>query len=201
MMHPHTMLSASDKKDSIGIIATEFIPKGTVTWALDTLDKMFTAQEVHDMKPFFRNFIDRYAYRNRNGSYILCWDHARFIGHSYHANCITTAYNFDLAVRDIFPGEALTNDYGFLNLPEVYHAPAEAECNRTAVFPDDLLQYCHIWDARLKSAFKRFNLVPQYLSELIESRFQQQVRLVAGGQEEMDSILNCYFDPENKLAA
>ena len=109
MIHPQTELKFINEKIGIGVVATEFIPKGTITWAFDPLDKVFMSEEVHEMKSLFRNFIDKYAYRDHLGNYVLCWDHARFVNHSYHSNCISTAYNFEIAVRDIYPGEELTN--------------------------------------------------------------------------------------------
>ncbi|HRO43866.1 MAG TPA: SET domain-containing protein [Flavipsychrobacter sp.] len=201
MIHPHTELRFINEEKGIGVVATQFIPKGTIVWAFDQLDQLFSIDEVHEMQPFFRNFIDKYSYRDQVGNYILCWDHSRFVNHSYHSNCVSTAYNFELAVRDIYPGEELTDDYGYLNLTEPFYAPAEAGSDRAAVFPDDLLHYYKLWDAQLRSAFTRFNLVPQPLSELIERKYQDKVRMVAAGTEEMNSILNCYYDPEKKMAA
>ena len=201
MIHPHTELKLINEEKGIGVVATQFIPKGTITWALDPLDQIFSNEDVHQMKPFFRNFIDKYAYRDEQGNYVLCWDHSRFVNHSYHANCISTAYNFELAVRDIYPGEEITNDYGHLNLMEPFYAAAEPGSDRQAVMPDDLLHYHKLWDAQLHSAFARFNLVPQPLSELIDENFTEKIRLIAAGIEDMDSILNCYYDPEKRMAA
>jgi uncharacterized protein len=201
MIHPGTELQYISPEIGIGVVATEFIPKGTITWIFDPLDRVFNAEEVQHMKPLFRNFIDKYTYRDHEGNYILCWDHARFVNHSYHSNCMSTAYNFELAIRDIYPGEELTDDYGYLNLSEPFHAVAEPGSDRTCVMPDDLLHYHKLWDTQLKGAFNRFNLVAQPLGNLIDPAFEQRVRLVASGKEEMDSILNCYYDPSKRMAA
>ena len=56
-------------------------------------------------KPY-QDILDFYAYRNASGNYILCWDHARFVNHSFNSNCLTTAYDFEIAIRDIQPGRA-----------------------------------------------------------------------------------------------
>jgi len=201
MIHPHTELKFINEEKGFGVVATSFIPKGTITWSADPLDQVFSPDEVHNMKPFFRNFIDKYTYRDNAGNYILCWDHARFVNHSYHSNCMSTAYNFELAIRDIYPGEELTDDYGYLNVSEPFFAQPEAGSDRTAVMPDDLLHYHKLWDAQLKSAFLRFNLVDQPLSDLIDRRYQEKIRLITAGKEDMDSILNCYYDPEKRMAA
>ncbi len=201
MIHPSTELKYVSPEIGIGVVATEFIPKGTITWALDPLDQVFPPEEILNMKPFFRNFIDKYAYRDQSGNHVLCWDHSRFVNHSYHSNCISTAYNFELAVRDIYPGEELTNDYGYLNLSEPFYAVREAGSDRIAVMPDDLLHYHKLWDAQLQSAFTRFNIVAQPLAELIDEQYEEKVRQIAAGKEEMDSILNCYYNPDRKMAA
>lgn len=201
MIHPSTELKFISPEKGIGVVATEFIPKGTITWAFDPLDQVFSPDEVHSLRPFFRNFIDKYAYRDNEGNFVLCWDHGRFVNHSFKSNCMSTAYNLEIAVRDIYPGEELTDDYGYLNLLEPFHALPEQGSERTIVRPDDLLYYHEEWDAQLEQAFKNFNLVPQLLGGLIEPRYERKVRLVASGAVRMDSILNCYFDPAKSKAA
>jgi len=201
MIHPHTELKFISEEKGIGVVATQLIPKGTITWAADPMDLTLSPDEVHNMKPFFRNFIDKYTYRDHLGNYILCWDHARFVNHSYHSNCMSTAYNFELAIRDIYPGEELTDDYGYLNVTEPFYAAPEAGSDRTAVMPDDLLHYHKLWDAQLRSAFTHFNLVAQPLSELIEEQHKEKVRRIATETADMDSILNCYYNPEKRMAA
>ncbi len=201
MIHPSTELRFISPEKGIGVVATEFIPKGTITWAYDPLDQVFTPDEVAQLSSLFRNFIDKYAYRDQNGNWVLCWDHARFVNHSYNSNSISTAYNLELAVRDIYPGEEITNDYGYLNLQEPFYALQEEGSERSVVMPDDLLRYHKVWDAQLYQAFRHFNMVAQPLAGLIEPKYLDKVREVAAGKSAMDSILNCYYDPQKKMAA
>ncbi|RYZ51806.1 MAG: SET domain-containing protein-lysine N-methyltransferase [Sphingobacteriales bacterium] len=201
MIHPSTELRFISPEKGIGVVATEYIPKGTIVWIFDPLDKVFSAQDVIAMKPFFRNFVDKYAYRDQDGNHVLCWDHARFVNHSFNSNCVSTAYNFELAVRDIYPGEEITDDYGYLNLAEPFHALREEGSSRTVVKPDDLLHFHEVWDAKLEKAFQVFNLVPQPLADLIDPQHERKVRMIASGLGKMDSILNCYFDPAKRIAA
>ena len=201
MIHPSTELRFISPEKGIGVVATEFIPKGTITWIFDPLDQVFTPQEVINLSAMFRNFLDKFAYKDIEGNLVLCWDHARFVNHSYNSNCISTAYNFELAVRDIYPGEEITNDYGYLNLSEPFYALAEEGSDRVCVLPDDILRYHREWDSKLFNAFKHFNLVAQPLAGLIDPKYLGKVRAVAAGRAAMDSILNCYYDPQRKLAA
>jgi hypothetical protein len=43
MIHPDTELRFINEKIGHGVVATKFIPKGTITWVLDKLDRVFTS--------------------------------------------------------------------------------------------------------------------------------------------------------------
>lgn len=201
MIHPDTELRFISPEIGYGVVATKLIPKGTITWILDPLDQVFSPKDVLTMHPVFREQINKYTYRDNHGNFILCWDHSRFVNHSFHSNCITTAYNFELAVRDIFPGEELTDDYGYLNVTEPFLCVPEPGTERTMVMPDDLLKYYKQWDAKLVEAFKRFNSVPQPFKDLFDPQYRDKVREVAAGRAEMDSILNCYYSGKSNAFA
>ncbi len=195
MIHPHTKLQFISAEKGYGVVATQFIPKGTITWAFDPLDQVFTPEKVMQLPTIFQKIVNTYSYRDNKGDYILCWDHSRFINHSFHSNCISTAYNFELAVRDIYPGEELTDDYGYLNATEPFECLPEPGTTRTKVMPDDLLHFYRDWDEQIKSAFTFFNKVAQPLAEIIEEQYQEKVKEIAAGLREPDSILNCYYQP------
>lgn len=194
MIHPNTELRFISPEIGYGVVATAFIPKGTITWAFDPLDRIFTLDQIAKLPSMFQNVLDRYSYRDHEGNYVLCWDHARFVNHSFNSNCISTAYNFELAVRDIYPGEELTDDYGYLNVTEPFECLPEPGTSRTKVMPDDLLHFYPEWDAQLVEAFKHYNKAEQPLSPLIERKYRHKVSLIAAGNVEMDSILNCYYN-------
>ncbi|MCW3114523.1 MAG: hypothetical protein JWR18_2919 [Segetibacter sp.] len=200
MIHPHTELAFISPKIGYGVVATEFIPKGTITWAWDKLDQVFTPAQVDRMEDVYKEIINKYTYRDQKGHFILCWDNSRFVNHSFNSSCITTAYNFEVAVRDIHPGEELTDDYGYLNCLEPFTCLPEPHTSRTKVMPDDLLHFYKEWDEKLISAFQHFNKVPQPLSFLIQPTYRKKVASVASGIEPMDSILNCFYsDDESKM--
>ncbi len=46
MIHPHTEIKFINKEVGYGVVATDFIPKGTITWVLDKLDREFTQNET-----------------------------------------------------------------------------------------------------------------------------------------------------------
>ena len=198
MIHPNTEIRFINEKIGYGVVATKFIPKGTITWAIDKLDRTFSPDQIKNMEPFYQNILDTYAYRNPEGNYILCWDNARFVNHSSNSNCITTAYEFEVAVRDIQPGEELTDDYGYLNVDEPFEVLPEAGTDRTVVYPDDLTRHYHHWDDKLLEAFEHLHEVNQPLQSLIDKRTFEKAKRIALGVEKMDSILHCYYAYKNE---
>lgn len=116
MIQPHTELRFISDEIGHGIVATQFVPKGTITWVQDKLDMVYTQVQVDEMSDYYKNIIDYYTFRNQKGEHILCWDLAKYVNHSFKSNCLTTPYDFEIAIRDILPGEELTDDYGYLIL-------------------------------------------------------------------------------------
>ena len=193
MIHPDTELRFINEKIGYGVVALKPIPQGTITWALDKLDRVFTPEQVKQMDALYQQILDKYTYRNAEGNYIFCWDNARFVNHSSRANCLTTAYEFEIAIRDIAAGEELTDDYGYLNLEEPFPVVPEPGSNRNIVYPDDLLRYYPEWDEKLLNTFPKIPLVDQPLFQLLEKTLQEKVKNIALGKFKMDSILNCYY--------
>ncbi len=193
MMHPDTEIRFICEEIGYGVVAIKKIPKGTITWVQDELDQIYTPKQVCKMGKLSQQMIDKYSFRNNRGNFVLCWDLAKYVNHSFKSNCISSAYDFEIAVRDILPGEELTDDYGYLNIPEAFKAKDEGAV-RTTVYPDDLLHFHKDWDSGLEEAFFHFDKVRQPLQDLISAEIQNKLRLILKGQEKMDSILNLYFD-------
>lgn len=192
MIHPDTELQFINEDIGYGVVAKAFIPKGTITWVLDRFDRSFDPETVEKLEPVYRNIVDTYCYRNNLGQYVLCWDHARFVNHSFKSNCLTTAYNFEIAVRDIHPGEQLTDDYGYLNIDEPFE-PIDEGTRRKVVYPDDLLRCHRRWDLVLQDTLKIAPGVRQPLSELLQSGTWETVEKISRNEAKMDSILLCMY--------
>ncbi len=195
MMHPDTELRFINAQIGHGVVATRDIPKGTITWVQDKLDREFTPEQVESLGPTYGGILDTYCFRNQQGQWILCWDHARFVNHSFKSNCLTTAYNFEVAIRDIKAGEELTDDYGYLNITHPFEAVDEG-VDRKIVYPDDLTRYHGVWDGELRQIWPRIPKVDQPLKKLLEANAWKRVVEIAGGKTEMDSILRCYYKDE-----
>ncbi len=192
MIHPKTELKLISKEIGYGVVAKEFIPAGTITWALDELDREFTPAQVKKMDSMYQNILETYCYRNNKGNLVLCWDYGRYVNHSFKSNCLSTAYDFEIAIRDINPGEELTDDYGYLNVTEPFKGINEGTRRKT-VYPDDLLKHYKTWDKKLIQNFPKIITVAQPLMPLITEKLWKEIENIAHGKKEMQSIKSNYF--------
>lgn len=192
MIHPKTELRLISEEIGYGVVAKEFIPAGTITWVLDELDREFTPEQFKKMNPLYQTILDTYCYRNNKGNMVLCWDYGRYVNHSFKSNCLSTAYDFEIAIRDIQAGEELTDDYGYLNVSEPFKGIDEGTKRKT-VYPDDLLKNYKSWDKKLLQNFPNIIKVDQPLKQLISSKMWEEIIKIADGKKEMDSILKNHF--------
>lgn len=192
MIHPDTELRFIRPEVGYGVVATKKIPKGTITWVLDKLDREFTIEQFNQMEPLYQNILDTYTFKNNKGNLVLCWDHGRYVNHSFNSNCLSTAYDFEIAIRDIEPGEQLTDDYGYLNISHPFRAIDEGT-KRKVVYPDDLLKYYKIWDKKIEKAFHYITQLEQPLKELLTKQSLDEINNVIDKKTPLASILNCYY--------
>lgn len=108
----------SSRIHGLGLFADQPIRRGSVLWTFEPgLDLRFRPEDVMDMSPEARAFLARYAYCER-GTLVLCGDHARFMNHSSESNCGSNAErSATLTLRDIQPGEELTDNYATMEDP------------------------------------------------------------------------------------
>lgn len=200
MIHPHTELKFISHEMGYGVVATKFIPKGTITWVLDKLDKIISQSEFDEYEEHYKQILNKYCYRDASGRYVLCWDIAKYVNHSFNSSCVSTAYDFEIATRDIFPGEELTDDYGYLNVSEPFECVRESGSERFIVYPDDLVNYHQLWDKKALEAFEFYKQVSQPLLHFLTPENAYKADLIAQKKAKMDSILHCYFNPQNRKA-
>lgn len=198
MIHPSTELKFINTEIGYGVVATEFIPAGTITWVLDKLDQEFSPIEFQSLEPIYQNILETYTFRNNMGNLILCWDISRFVNHSFNSNCLTTAYDFEIAIRNIYPGEQLTDDYGYLNISQPFRAMNEGTRRKT-VYPDDLLKYHKVWDKKLLKVFDKIPIVKQPLQRLITEELWTEINNVSNKSVKMQSILKNYYKNEQSV--
>jgi len=192
MLHPDTEIRFVSEKIGVGVYATKMIPKGTIIWALDDLDIILREEEIEALDSLRREIVYKYAYLNDDDFYVLCWDHARYMNHSFNPNVVSTVYEIELASRDILPGEQITCDYATLGLDEPFECEPEEGTSSTVVMPNDYLNRYKEWDKLAREAFKCLNQVDQPLRHLIRPEFVDKVTVIAEGLAEPDSFLSLY---------
>ncbi len=195
MIHPHTELKYISDEVGYGLVAKQVIPQGSIIWVLDELDREFTPDHLDRMSPDLRSVFENYTFRNNKGNYVLCWDHGRFMNHSFNSNCMATPYNFEIAIRDIQPGEQLTDDYGYLNIIAPFKAEDEGT-HRKFVYPDDLITYHKEWDEIIADNFSKIPTVEQALRPYLSDKLWNDILLITKGEKKLESILLNYYNPE-----
>ena len=167
VIHPDTELRPADARVGYGVFATRPIPRGTITWVHDALDQTFSPDDVAAMLPLHRAAIIRYAYVEPRGSFVLCWDHARYNNHACRPSCRTVG-DFDVAVRDIPRGGELTIEYAVVNVRESFRCACGDPHCRGTVQPDDARRCADVWDDEAMQAILVAPSVPQPLAPLFD---------------------------------
>ncbi|WP_426485247.1 SET domain-containing protein [Flavobacterium sp. 2] len=198
MIHPDTEVRFISHEKGYGVVATKFIPRGTITWVQDDLDQAYTREEAEKLPPFIKKYLDTYSFTNKKGEYILCWDNGKFVNHSFNPSCFSTAYDFEIAIRDIHPGEELTDDYGYLNVEKPFEAIDEGT-HRKTVYPDDILRFHEQWDALIKENAPKVFEADQALIELIPKEIWNEFVHAVHHPEQMKSILECHYHHTSAL--
>ncbi|MBI2177796.1 MAG: SET domain-containing protein [Candidatus Tectomicrobia bacterium] len=161
MIHPDTELRFVSPEIGHGVFATRRIPKGTITWGLCHLDHVLSPARRLELPPCYAGVISAFAYLTAQGDAVLCWDIGRYVNHSCSPSSLSLNDELDIAVRDILPGEQLTDDYGMLNLPHVLQCRCGAPGCRREVRADDHLRMGAEWEVQVREAFALASRVPQ----------------------------------------
>jgi hypothetical protein len=110
MIHPSTELRPLEDRNGYGIFSLETIPRGTMTWVLDSLDRVLFKSEIELLSASYGSIIEKYIFKmDQRG--IFFWDNAKYVNYSFQANCLGTHLGFEIAVSDILPGMQLTREY------------------------------------------------------------------------------------------
>lgn len=173
MIHPATELRPVNDRIGYGVFATQPIPAGTITWVRDRFDQAFSTAAVRELPEILRRALVRYSYRDTDGSYVLCWDHARFNNHSCAPTC-RTVRDFDIAVRDIPAGGELTIDYAAINVPEELSCHCGAADCRGVIRSVDAELLGDEWDAEIHASALKAAAVAQPLSDLFHTNVELQ---------------------------
>jgi SET domain-containing protein len=102
----------------IGLIADQFIPKGTLIWRFEEgFDIRYESNYPDKLPEIAKEYFLSHAYNDPAvNKWVMCGDDAKYINHSDNPNVIVTEERFNgetlaVASRDIAVGEELTINY------------------------------------------------------------------------------------------
>lgn len=140
MIHPDTELRFVSPAIGDGVFATAPIPRGTLVWVLCRLDILLSPTQLAALPPAYGEILDRFCYADADGNTILCWDHGKRLNHSCDPTLLGVGREFEIAVRDIAPGEEITCEYGGLNFLDPMPCACGAANCRGSIRGDDVLR-------------------------------------------------------------
>ena len=189
MIHPDSELRFVSQEVGYGVFATRFIPKGTISYIKDPLEIDIPEEKVPSFDPDIQQIIEKYAYIDERGHFIISWDHGKYINHCCNCNTMSTGYGFEIAIRDIYPGEEITDEYGLFNMDQSMPLICSKGTCRGMIYPDDLERYGEQWDARVKDALSAFHAVPQPLLHWLDPSVGQKLEAYLSGEGPYTSVM------------
>ncbi len=184
MIHPDTCIKHIDETIGFGVFATAFIPKGTIVYAKDMFEAEVAPEQFQTLPPTVQEVIEKYSYIDDQGIRIVSWDSSKYVNHCCFSNTISTGYGFEIARRDIHPGEEVTDDYGLFNLEyDMLLHCSQPDCRKT-VSASDLDHYHQIWDAEIKTLLPYILTVEQPLWPLLQSEVIEELQQFLEGAEQ-----------------
>ncbi len=175
MIHPATELRYISPTIGFGVYATAFIPQGTIVYVQDALEIVLPADHPLLSADIYQPILSKYSTVEKDGSRLLSWDIARYVNHSCQSNTLSTGYGFEIAVRDIQPGEEITDDYGLFNLPyDMPCACGHLAC-REQVRPSDFHRLIDQWDSQLHAPLAQLIPLAQPLWRYLDEATQTAV--------------------------
>lgn len=175
MMHPHTELRLVSPEVGMGVFATAFIPKGTIVYSADPLEITISRKNPLIENPALNPYIKKYGYVDQKGRYIISWDHAKYVNHSCSPNTISTGYGFEIAIRDIQPGDEITDDYGLLNIESPMSCCCQSPGCRGTIMAEYNLDQIKSWDSQVMEALSDFDTHEQPLQKLLDQKTKRSL--------------------------
>ncbi len=168
MMHPDTALATVDPDIGLGVVATRLIPKGTIVFAKDQLDIELPPNHPLIDHPAYQDLIEKYAYSEPDGTRVIAWDIAKYINHCCQPSTLSTGYGFEIAIKDLQPGDEITDDYAIFSSIFRTQLICQHQPCRQYVRPDDFDRCYPEWDGKIRDALAFLRGVDQPLLPLLD---------------------------------
>jgi uncharacterized protein len=163
MLHPDIRIGWKNDPVGCGLYASALIPAGAMVYVQDALDTLVPPDSPLLSDERYAPYIDKYCVIDPQGNHIVCWDASKYVNHCCHYNTLATAYGFKIAIREIAPGEEVTDDYVAFNLEEDMPLTCRFEDCRKVLHPDDFELLAPSWDTQIKVALQSFPSAAQPL--------------------------------------
>ena len=173
-----------------GVFAGRPIPAGTLVWVRSELEPVYPVPQLSLLSAAIRAYVNRYAYVDQRGDFVLCIDNGKYVNHSCDPATLSFPPEFNLAVRDIAPGQEITCDYGVSELTEPLPCQCGAETCRKFVMPEDARRLVPEWDRALSRVLPLVLHVEQPLSTFLSN--PESLRDLAEGRRDLLSHRRLY---------
>lgn len=194
MIHPQTQVVTVSNAVGLGVIATARLPRGTIVWTQDALDRVWEPSDVERLPSAARQVLERYAHVDERGRFVLCWDAGKLINHSCEPTLRGIGTWFQVARRDIEVGEAITCDYAECNIADDLRCLCGSPRCRGAVNGRDLLRFAEDWDAEARLLLDLVAGVEQPLWPYLLS--PEEARAMLNGDLPLPSFRALYAPPQ-----
>jgi hypothetical protein len=177
VIHPQTKEQYFGDHRGTGIVATCFIPAGTLVWIPGPTDELLTYAEISAQSAERKAYLADYAYLTNAGTYIVSNDSARFVNHSCNANSLTIAGpEVSIAIRDIAAGEEMSEDYGLYYANGGFeNCACGSEYCRGYIASADIENCGDDWDRSILTALGQLRLVEQPLWPHLDRQLQHSL--------------------------
>lgn len=188
MIHPSTELRLVNPQVGYGVFASRFIPKGSLVYVQDPLDIEITPERYRDLDETSRDLAEKYSFIDSTGNRILSWDAAKFVNHSCHPNTMSTAWGFEVALRDIEAGEEITDEYSLFNLEWEMECACGHRACRGMIRPTDAWAHFRKWDRAVRSAMLAIPTVEQPLFNCLDLATRNSLERYLSGMVRYRSV-------------
>lgn len=196
MIHPDTELRFVNDSIGFGVFATKLIPAGTITYIKDSLEIEISPDDFLTHSYEMQQIIEKYSYIDERGFRIISWDVAKYVNHCCQCNTISTGYGFEIAIRDIYPGEELTDEYGIFNIKDAMVVACGKEGCRKYVKAEDFDIYYQAWDEKIKQALPKIFDISQPLLFLMPTDVRQELNAFLADPQQYKSVYHLKFNKE-----
>lgn len=199
MIHPATELRLVNPHVGYGVFASRLIPKGSLVYVQDPLDIQITPEQYQGLDETSRQLAEKYSFIDAHGNRILSWDGAKYVNHSCSPNTMSTAWGFEVALRDIQPGEEITDEYGLFNLEWEMDCCCGHERCRGTIRPGDAWNHYRLWDKSIRAAIAAIPKVEQPLLACLDALTRNSLEQHLSGKTRYRSVRHLLG--KQKLAA